>query len=70
MGVRAPVHGPLRRLAGEADFSQVAEDIVPVDGVATFSIYLEGTATYEFVAEAVHGTRVGERSAIVSVPPG
>ena len=57
----------LRRIAGEADLTVVAEDIMPVDGVATFSIYLEGTATYEFAAEAVRGTRTGERSAIVTV---
>ena len=57
----------LRRIAGEADLSVVAEGIVPVDGVGSYSIYLEGTATYEFAAEAVRGTRTGERSSIVTV---
>ena len=60
----------LRCMAGEADLSVVAEDIEPVDGVGSYAIYLEGTATYEFAAEAVRGTRTGERSGIVSVGPG
>ena len=58
----------LRCIAGEADMTVVAENILPVDGVATYSIYLEETATYQFAAEAVHGTRIGERSAPVTVP--
>ena len=58
----------LRGIAGEADLTQVAEGILPVDGVATYAIYLEGTSAYQFAAEAVHGTRIGERSSIVIVP--
>jgi len=57
----------LRRVTGETDMTVVAEGIVPVNGVGTFSIYLEGTATYEFAAEAVRGPRTGERSGSVSV---
>ena len=56
-----------RRLAGEADLTQVSADVPATDGAATFSIVLEGPATYEFAAEGVNGTRVGERSGIVSV---
>jgi hypothetical protein len=59
-----------RRLAGEADLTQVSADIAATDGAATFSIVLEGTATYEFAAEGVNGTRVGERSEIVTVAQG
>ena len=57
----------LKCIAGEADMTVVAEGIVPVDGVGSYSIYLEGTATYEFAAEAVRGTRTVERSGIVTV---
>ena len=56
-----------RRLAGEADMTQVSGDIPATDGAATFSIVLEGTATYEFAVEGVSGTRVGDRSDLVSV---
>ena len=56
-----------RRLAGEADLTQVSGDIPAVEGAATFSIHLEGTAAYEFAAEGVNGTRGGERSDIVTV---
>ena len=56
-----------RRLAGEADLTQVSADVPATDGAATFSIVLEGPATYEFAAEGVNGTRVGEQSNLVSV---
>ena len=56
-----------RRLQGEADFTLWAEDIVPVDGVATYSIGLNTAGNYEFVAEGLNGTRIGERSAVVLV---
>ena len=56
-----------RRLAGEADLTQVSADIPATDGAATFSIVLEGTASYEFAVEGVNGTRIGERSDIVTV---
>jgi hypothetical protein len=56
-----------RRLVGEADFSLWAEDIVPVDGVAAYSIGLNTAGNFEFVAEGVNGARAGERSAVVLV---
>ena len=56
-----------RRMVGEADFTLWAEDIVPVDGVATYSIGLNTAGNFEFVAEGVNGTRVGERSTVVLV---
>ena len=56
-----------RRMVGEADWSLWAEDIVPVDGVATYSIGLNTAGNFEFVAEGVNGTRVGERSTVVLV---
>ena len=58
----------LRRMEGEADFSMVAEEIKPVDGVAYYSLGLGTAGNFEFVAEAVNGSRVGERSGIVRVP--
>ena len=57
----------LRKKAGEADFTQAGDDIDAVDGEATFSLYLEDNTTYEFAAEAIHGSRTGERSATVTV---
>ena len=60
----------LRRKVGTADFVQVGDDIEATDEEATFSIYLEDAATYEFAAEAIRGSRTGERSAIVSVTQG
>jgi hypothetical protein len=58
-----------RRMVGEADFSLWAENIVPVDGVATYSIGLNTAGNFEFVAEGVNGSRTGDRSGIVPVPP-
>ena len=60
----------LRGMEGEADLSVVAEGIVPVDGVATYSIGLGTTGNFQFAAEGVNGTRTGERSAIVLVQQG
>ena len=57
----------LRRLMGEADFTVIAEGIEAVDGTGTYTDTMVAPGTYEYVAEAVNGTRVGERSGIVSV---
>ena len=56
-----------RRIEGEADLTLWAKDIVPVDGVATYSIGLGVPGNFEFVAEGVNGSRVGERSAVLLV---
>ena len=56
-----------RRMVGEVDFTLWAEDIVPVDGVATYSIGLNTAGNFEFVAEGVNGSRMGERSTVVLV---
>ena len=66
-GDGAETYRVLCKPPGEADFIVWAEDIEPVDGVATYSIGLNLAGTYEFVAEGVNGSRVGERSAVVSV---
>jgi hypothetical protein len=58
-----------RRMVGEADMSLWAENLKPVDGVASYSIGLNTEGPFEFVAEGVNGSRTGERSNIVSVPP-
>ena len=57
-----------RRLAGEADWSMIAEEIEATDGAGTYTETMPGQGgTFEYMAEAVNGTRVGERSNVVSV---
>ena len=64
----AEVFRLLRRLMGEADFTVIAENIEAVDGTGTFTDTMPGQGgTFEYVAEALNGTRVGERSGIVTV---
>ena len=57
----------LRRVQGEPDFTVVAEDIEAVDGAGTVTDTLPAPGLYEYVAEAVNGTRTGDRSGIVQV---
>ena len=56
-----------RRLMGEADFSVIAEGIEAVDGTGSYTDTMGAPGTYEYVAEAWNGTRVGAASGVVSV---
>ena len=56
-----------RRRSGELDFAVRAEGIVAVNGVGTFTEERSLPGLYEYVAEAVNGTRVGPPSHMVSV---
>lgn len=57
----------LRCIQGEADFTVVAEGIKAANGTRSFTETLSAAGIYEYVAEAVNGTRTGERSGIVRV---
>ncbi len=57
----------LRRMMGGPELTMIAEEIAAVDGTGTYTDTMVAPGIYDYVAEALHGTRVGARSGMVRV---